>query len=469
MMAATNDFYNFIMDSYRVFDKEDGTSLKAAWEMYKNYCEEAKVPYPFSKRNFQEELKNYFKRFDNEYVTEDGTVIRGYYSGFKESNRDRNEKPVEEKRDPEVRLIEFKEQPSIFDKEYAGCFAQYATNEGTPRRKWDEVTTKLTELNTRDVHYVKVPENHIVIDFDIKDENGNKCFEKNLEAASKWPPTYAELSKSGGGIHLHYIYTGEDVTKLSRVYDDEVEVKVFSGNSSLRRKLSKCNDLPIANISSGLPLKEGGKTVINFDGIKNEKTLRTLITRHLNKEIMGNTKPSIDMIYKCLEEAYESGLGYDVSDMKNDIFALAVSSTNQADNCLKMVNKMKFKSEEVNETKNDSGTDDIVFYDVEVFPNLFLVNYKMAGEGRTVVRLINPKPHEIEQLLKFKLVGFNNRSYDNHMLYACLMGYSTRQIYELSQKIINSPKGESMRYKFNEAYSLSYTDVYDFSAKKQSL
>jgi primase-polymerase (primpol)-like protein len=53
----------------------------------------------------------------------------------------------------------------------------------------------------------KVPENHIVIDFDIQDREGNKSFEQNLEEASKWPPTYAELSKSGAGIHLHYIYT----------------------------------------------------------------------------------------------------------------------------------------------------------------------------------------------------------------------------------------------------------------------
>ena len=41
--------------------------------------------------------------------------------------------------------------------------------------------------------------------FDIPEENGNKSFERNLEEASKWPPTYAELSKSGAGIHLHYI------------------------------------------------------------------------------------------------------------------------------------------------------------------------------------------------------------------------------------------------------------------------
>lgn len=104
------------------------------------------------------------------------------------------------------------------------CPAQYASVNETPLKKWDEVKSKLKELDTTKLHYVKVPENHIVIDFDIPDENGNKSFEKNLEAASKWPPTYAELSKSGQGIHLHYIYTG-DPGLLGRIYEEHVECK----------------------------------------------------------------------------------------------------------------------------------------------------------------------------------------------------------------------------------------------------
>lgn len=83
-----------------------------------------------------------------------------------------------------------------------------------------------------------------------------------MEEANKWPPTYAELSKSGAGVHLHYIYAG-DPASLSRIYGDHIEVKVFTGNSSLRRKLSKCNDLPIATISSGLPTK--GEKMVNFE------------------------------------------------------------------------------------------------------------------------------------------------------------------------------------------------------------
>ena len=479
MMAASNDFYNFVMDSFSVFKKEDGTSLKAAWEMYKTFCDEAKVPYPFSRRNFQEELKNYFEDYSERYETEDGTSIRCYYSGFKEKQLIEEEdakskrKRKKEKNDENgsatqsIKLIQFEQTESIFDKLMAYCPAQLASDAGTPMMSWDKVKTILSGIDTRKLHYVKVPENHIVIDFDIKDENGEKSFEKNLAEASKWPPTYAELSKSGAGIHLHYIYTG-DVSQLSRIYDEDIEIKVFSGNSSLRRMLTQCNNLPIATLSSGLPLKEV-KAVINFDGIKNEKALRTLIKRHLNKEIMGATKPSIDMIYKILNEAYEAGYGYDVSDMKDAIIAFAASSTNQADKCLKMVMDMKFRSEETAETKSESDTENLVFYDVEVFPNLFLVNYKIAGEGKPVVRLINPKPYEIEELIKHKLVGFNCRRYDNHMLYGALMGYTNEQLYNLSQKIINAPKGDRNSAFFREAYDISYTDVYDFAAKKQSL
>ena len=81
MMSASNDFYNFVCDSYSVFKKEDGTTLKAAWEMYKTYADEAKVTFPFSKRNFKEELKNYFWNYEDRVDREDGTKLISYYSG----------------------------------------------------------------------------------------------------------------------------------------------------------------------------------------------------------------------------------------------------------------------------------------------------------------------------------------------------------------------------------------------------
>ena len=460
MLGASNDFYNFVIDSYHVFKREDGTTLKAAWKMYNEYCDEAKVPYPFSQRTFKEELKNYFWEFSDRFSMDDGSRVRSYYRGFR---TDIFENDTDDKKEaPKVNLIKFDSTQSIFDKECADCPAQYATEKETPSKKWENVKSKLSELDTSKIHYVKVPENHIVIDFDIPDEHGNKCFERNVEEASKWPSTYAELSKSGKGVHLHYIYTG-DVSKLSRVYDDHVEVKVFSGKSSLRRKLTKCNNLPIATISSGLPLK-GDSKMINFEGVKNEKALRTMIKRNLNKEIHSNTKPSIDFIYKILEDAYSSDITYDVSDMYNAVMVFAASSSNQSDYCIRLVSKMQFKSAEASTaSKNDDAS--IVFYDVEVFPNLFLVNWKIQGEGKPVVRMINPSPTEIEELMRFRLVGFNCRRYDNHILYGRMLGYDNEQLYELSKKIIDGNKNAF----FGEAYNVSYTDVYDFSAKKQSL
>ena len=461
MLGASNDFYNFIIDSYHVFKKENGTSLKAAWEMYKVYCDEAKIAYPFSQRNFKEELKNYFWNFNESFISEDGSKLRSYYTGFR---TDKFEEAKEEKKElPSLHpLIEFREQKSMFDNMCSECFAQYATPKETPMKAWDSVITKLSDLDTSRLHYVKVPENHIVIDFDLKDENGNKSFEKNLEAASKWPATYAELSKSGAGIHLHYIYNG-DVAKLTSVYGENVEVKVFMGKSSLRRKLTKCNNLPVAVISSGLPLK-GETKLINFEGVKNEKALRSMIAKNLNKEYHSATKPSVDFIFKILEDAYNSGMSYDVTNLRNSVYNFAANSTNQAEYCIKLVNKMHFKSDEPS-ISVDNENSPLVFYDVEVFPNLFLINWKEQGEGKPVVRMINPSPSDIEELIKYRLIGFNCRRYDNHILYGRLIGYTNEQLYDLSQKIISGNRNVF----FGEAYNLSYTDVYDFCSKKQSL
>ena len=460
MMGASNDFYNFVLDSYMIFKKENGVTLKCAWEMYKTHCEEARVPYPLSKRIFKEELKNYFKDYKERYRLEDDTRVRSYYIGFREDRFEEEEQTPIIKVEEKPKLI-FEYTESIFDEVCENCFAQYTTDKGTPIKKWDNVSTTLKDIDTTQLHYVKVPENHIVIDFDIPDDSGEKSLERNLEEAAKWPPTYGELSKSGKGVHLHYIYTG-DPTKLSSVYSDHIEIKVYSGKSSLRRMLTKCNDLPIANISSGLPLK-GEDKVVNFEAIKTEKGLRTLIKRNLKKEIHPGTKPSIDFIHKILEDAYNTDLCYDVSDMKSAVLSFAASSSHQAPYCIKLVKQMKFQSKEpANAGQDNEGK--LIFYDVEVFPNLFLVNWKFEGEDQKVVRMINPKPAQIEELMRFRLVGFNCRRYDNHIMYARMMGYSNEELYKLSQKIITEGKGF-----FGEAYNLSYTDVYDFAAKKQSL
>ena len=461
MMYKTDPFYNFVEECYDIFMEEDGVTLKQAYAMYKEYCDETNADYKLQMYKFREELKNYFKKFYERKELGDKTY-RNYYEGFLYKKFERKTEPDT---DSNTKKLEFRCSKSIFDDDCADYIAQEANDSERPKYRWANCSTKLSDIDTHKLHFVKMPLNHIVIDFDLKDEKGEKSYEKNVEAASKWPPTYAELSKSGNGVHLHYFYDG-DPTQLSNIYDKNIEIKIFTGNSSLRRKLSRCNNLPIAHISSGLPLKEvkRGDRMINATAVKSEKGLRTLIEKNLRKEIHPGTKPSIDFIVKILDDAYENGLKYDVSDMRPDILSFAAGSTNHAEYCIKMVNKMKFKSDEPAEP-GQYKSDILIFFDVEVFPNLFLVNWKHAGKNKKVVRMINPSPKDIEDLLQYKLVGFNNRRYDNHMLYACLIGKTNEEIYEQSQRIIKQQPGAF----FREAYNLSYTDIYDFSSKKQSL
>ncbi|MDY6073141.1 MAG: DUF5906 domain-containing protein [Eubacteriales bacterium] len=452
MLGASNDFYNFVLDSWAIFNQDGNTTLKNAWAMYKEYCDDAKVVYPYPQRAFKEELKNYFKEFKERAVV-DGSRIRNYYCGFISDKFDNLEKEIDKKNIS----IKLKEQESIFDKQLAECRAQYANENDTPVAKWANVRTKLSDIDTSRTHYVKVPKNHIVIDFDIKNSNGEKDLEANLREAEKFPSTYAETSNSGKGLHLHYIYDG-DVEKLSRIYDEDIEIKVFTGNASLRRRLTLCNDIPITTINQGLPLKEEKKNMINFNAALNEKSIRKFIKKNLNKEYHQYTKPSIDFIFKKLTDAYESGISYDVSDMYNSVLAFAASSSNQADLCIKLVGRMPFKSKDIEE-KNKDAEKGIVFFDVEVFPNLFLVNWKLEGKDN-VVRMINPTSREIEELFDYKLVGFNCRRYDNHILYARFLGYSNEDLFNLSQRIVSGAKDCF----FGEAYNISYTDIYDFAS-----
>lgn len=460
MMGASNDFFNFMLEMYDLYEQDDIVTLNSSWDSYLEYCSEAKVQYPFSKRQFKEELKAYFEKFEERQYLDNGTRVRNLYSGFKTSKFEENNKPHVER----AKGIKFEEQDSLLDSICANFKAQYSNEDGTPEYRWDNVKTKLKDIDTHKLHYLRLPTNHIVIDFDLKDKDGNKSFAKNLEAANKWPETYAELSKSGEGIHLHYIYDG-DVDQLSRLYSEDIEVKVFNGKSSLRRKLTKCNDHPITTINSGLPVK-GDSKMVNFDVIKSENGLRRMIVKNLKKEIHPATKPSVDFIYKILEDAYASSMIYDVSDMKPSVISFGANSTNHAEYCLKLINKMHFKSEEQAEANKSNNDKPIIFYDVEVFPNLFVIIWK--GIGSNPVKMINPTKEEVEELVQMRLVGFNCRRYDNHILYAAMMGYNNEQLYRLSQKIINSGKGNREGF-FSEAYNLSYTDIYDYAATKQSL
>lgn len=485
MMLLTNVFANYVEDQFDLFKSQDGTTLKQAYSLYKEYCDGTGIEKPLPQYKFREELRNYFEHFEDRKKV-DGQDVRSVYSGFKKDKF--SSKIVKE--DPISKLV-LDEATSLLDDILKDQPAQVSriSPDGSeiPEKYWTDkeryiggqlktpnpskvCSTTLKDLDTSKVHFVKVPENHIVVDFDLVDDEGNKSLEKNLNAASIWPPTYAEISKSGNGVHLHYEYIGEDLDRLDPIYSDGIEVKVYSGDSSLRRRVTRCNSTPVAFISSGLPLKE--KKVLNNHTIQTEKSLRDLIERNLRKEIHPGTKPSVDFIKKILDDAYEAGFSYDLTEMRPRILAFANNSTNQPLVCLKTVQQMKFASDLLSETKqaNDISKDSvkdnrIAFFDIEVYPNLFLVCWKFEGDAN-IVRMLNPKPSDIESLFKLNLVGFNNRRYDNHILYAAFMGYSVEELYKLSQKMITDNNRGAL---FGEAYGLSYADIYDFSSKKQGL
>lgn len=476
MMLQTDPFFNFIEYNFDTFRDQDGVSLTQAYAMYKQYCQDSNIDKPMHRQKFQFELRNYFDEFKDRAEV-DGHQVRSYYSGF-----NANKFKAPSNNTATYKLV-LDETTSLLDDQWANLPAQYASRWETPKKKWNDtfddegkliqegVKTVLGELDTSELHFVKVPDRHIVIDFDLKDEDGNKSLELNLEAASVWPGTYAELSKSGEGVHLHYKYDG-DTSLLSPIYSEGIEVKVYTGDASLRRRLSKCNAWPISTLGDVLPKREKPK-MLEEKTLKNEKMLRAMIEKNLRKEYHPHTKSSVDFIKKLLDEAFAGDFDYDVSDMKGKIFTFAQGSKNQALQSMKLVQEMRFSSAERTEViPNDpfprkrKPTDDrIVFYDVEVYPNLFVICWKYAGAADTVV-MINPTPQECEALLNFKLVGFYNRRYDNHILYARILGYTNHQLFKLSQRMIVENDRNAT---FGEAYGLSYADIWDFSSVKESL
>jgi hypothetical protein len=492
MMLQTDVFFNFIETHYDIFTEQDGASLKQGFDLWKAWVLDTQTEWKMPLHRFRDEFRNYF----DEFLERGGPErVRSYYQGFK---ADKFKSPTGKTEPQHMYSLVMEETESLFDKEMAKFPAQYAKADGSaPRLYWDDsvrtkfnektgkyeefvpepsaiVSTKLKDLDTTKEHYTKVPANHIVIDFDLTDKDGKKSAERNLEAASTWPPTYAEFSKSGEGIHLHYNYTG-DPSELFYLYDDGIEVKVYTGNSSLRRRLSLCNNVPIADISSGLPLKE--KKSMDVQKLADEKHVRALIAKALRKEASpGGTKTNVDFIHHILEEAYKQGIVYDVTDQRNKIFSFASLSTNQGLQAMKLVQDMKFASEsrieearEIPDTFKSERTlnaDREVLFDVEVFPNLFIICWMYKDAPReSIVTMINPTAQEVEKLLSMKLVGFNNRRYDNHILYGAYLGFTNIQLYNLSQKIISGVANAL----FGEAYNLSYMDLYDVATVKMGL
>jgi hypothetical protein len=467
MMLQTDEFYNFIEYFWDTFKEQDVTSLAQAYGLYKQYCAETGIDKVLPMYKVREELKNYFKEYKDR-GTINGAAVRSWYGGFtavpfKTTERDSTHAPSLVMDETESLLdVYLERQPAtlaVWDDEL-GVYR--------PAWKWKNVKTTLSDIDTSELHYVKVPEGDVVIDFDLVDESGEKDLVANLEAASSFPASYAELSQGGNGVHLHYHYDG-DVSKLSPLYARGIEVKTFTGNASLRRRLSRCNSLPIATLKEGmLPLKD--KEVLADKTIQDERHLRALIKKALQKDVNPGTKSNIDFIKKITDEAYRSGMSYDVTDLRPKIIAFANGATNQSALALKIVTTIHWKSELVDEDAimEDQPEKPHVIYDVEVYPNLFVIGWKYAGAPKeTATAMINPTPQEVDAFVTMhRLEGFYVRRYDNHILYAAMLGYPNQKLFELSQKIILAKRSDSM---FGEAYNLSYADTWDYASIKKSL
>ena len=468
MMTASDPIFEFVHDNYKLFG--DPTSLKRVSEMFKVYLDDLGWETRGYKRRIKNELQRYYKEF-REQARIDGVLTHFVYSGFKK------ELVVPDgEEDTELPEIALNGSESAFDAFAADYPAQYANDAGTPEKAWDKVATTLKDLDTTKLHYVRVPLNHIVIDLDLRDENGEKDLKKNLQKATEYPPTYAELSKSGNGVHLHYLYQGNPEA-IDPNQGQNIEAKVYSGKSSLRRKLTKFNDAPVASLGEGtLRIKKEEPTVYDNttkEMIWTEKKMRTAIDKNLRKEYHPATKPSIDFIKKIFEDAEKAGVEYDLMDYRQPLLVFALKSTNHKKYCLDVVHHLNYKTtknedEQLAETPRKSqfyDKKDLYFYDIEVYPNLLIVCWKQYGKKGTT--WFNPTPAQIEALCNHPLVGFNNRRYDNHILYNRMLGASEADLFVQSQKIITSPVRSAGM--FGNAYDLSYADIYDYSSKKQSL
>lgn len=459
MMYRTNDLFNFVEDNRMVL--VHGVTLKQAHKMYLQWCEETDTKAVYKQYRFRDLLADYYEEF-HEQIMINGERHRSF---FKELKVQEEFSWVEVKADPRS-WLDLQEQKSLLDTVLAEMPAQLSTGDDAHPLKmpWDQVDTTLENIDTTEEHYVKVPTQHIVIDFDLKNTLDRKDIHLNIKAASGWPATYTEVSRGGQGLHLHYNFVGDVLQLASAGRDGTYEIKTLLGNASLRRKLTKCNTIPIATLSGGLPLKEE-KKVISKDAFMTDKGLRELLLRALRKEVHAHTKPTMDFIKKVLDDAYTQGMVYDVSDMYEDVFNLAMSSSNQRDLCLEILTKLKFKSEEEVEAE-PAPEAPIVYFDCEVYINLFVVAWMFDSDDAEVVKMINPTAQEIETLFNYRLVGYNNRKYDNHMLWARTLGYTNESLYNLSQQLI--VENDRMKM-FGPAFNLAYADIYDYASEKKSL
>lgn len=499
MLRATNLIYSFLEEYHEeLIGEKDGCRFVDLWNQYNQYCDLSKVTFRHDRQEFRNELRPYFKDYYATYEYEPGHMCNsGYFKGFKISKFNENEETKEDEKENDIPdWLILDSQTSRFDEIFSSEPAQLENEkEGRPERKWVNCKTTLKDIDTSKVHYVNVNDELklIFIDFDLRDETGEKNRALNLKAAGKLPPTYAELSKSGNGLHLYYYYTG-DPSKLSHVFDEHIEIKTTYGNCPIRRRVCGCNNLDISVISSGLPLKEEEDKMFDENSVMEEAQLRKCILRCLKKEHHGATTPEVHLIKKVLDEAYSNGTHYDLRNLEDRATTFAMNSTNQSSTCLKLLDGLHWCSDDVLKQIEDNlvpltveeamkAIDDgaeiirididaledskpLCFYDREVFPNYNVICY--SDENEDIWHKIRfPSPKDMQMLYnKYRMIAYNGRAYDCHINHANLLGYSPKEVYKTSKGIVTEG---ALKHGFMDAYGYDYADPYDISTKKQGL
>lgn len=484
MYEYSNSIYSWLSDTWEFEISKmypEGIPSMAAWELFKKYCEDSRLKCG-TRSEFKIDMEEYFDVFEN--IRIDGHKYRQVYANFKEYKFKDNPIKFEKRSD----WLDFKDSSSLLNDALKDCTAQYEIKDNygheRPQYAWCNVKTTLKDIITTKAHYVITPGNMVILDFDGKNESGEKDKDINIEAARNFPETYGEFSKSGAGIHLHYYYDG-DVSKLAKEIDVNgvtVEIKKQATGFKLRRKLSKCNNVPIAHLMEGdLPLEEKKRkksNMVHEEVFRDNADLERSIIKCMTHEIgIPHTRTEINFIKKILDDAYESGKPYDVRNMKASVIAFAGDATRQSAECLKIVNKeMHFCSKDFEEedfvepNSQEYEEAPIAFFDVEVLPNLFVICWKLAGKDQQINKLINPTPTEVYKLFcinKYRWVGYNNRKYDNHIVKAWANGGRTNyDLYALSKRIIVYKDKEAY---LPDAWNLSYTDILDYTREKKKL
>lgn len=487
MLRATNLIFNFLEEYHEDLLKgKDGCRFIDLWNTYNTYCDLSKINFRHNRQEFRNEMRSYFKEYHVSYEYEPGHTCNGYFKGFKFSkfNPEEETKADEPLADLPDWLI-FDSPSSRFDDIFADEPAQLEIEDEThrkrPKNKWEKCKTKLHDILTTEVHYVNVQDKWklIFIDLDLKNEKGEKDRALNLEAAKRFPPTYAEYSKSGQGVHLYYYYTG-DPSELSHIIEEDIEIKTTYDNAAIRRRLCGCNNLDIATISSGLPIKEEEEKLYDENSVMQEAQIRKCILRCFKKEHHGATTPEVHLIKKVLDEAYESGVHYDLRNMEDRIITFASNSTNQSNVCIKLVSDLHYCSKDVEESLENTNTEEndipaadineddkpLCFYDTEFFKNYNVICYSEETEEE-VHKIRFPKPKDIQLLYnKYRMIAYNGRNYDAHMNRGWLLGNTPIQQYELSKGIISDG---ALKHGYMDAYNQDYADPYDISSNKQGL